>query len=290
LVRGASKGEGRGNQFLDNIAHVDEILHVVRCFDDQNVVHVDGKVDPVSDIETINLELILADLQKVENAIPRLERRLKSNDKVAAAAIPVLKLLEAHLGDGKPLRTIELTDDQWRAVKEYKFITTKTMIYAANVSEDDLPEMENDYVQAVRDFAAKDGAEVVTICAKMEEEISQLDANDAREFLRDMGLDESGLDRLVKTSFHSLGLITYLTSGKLEARAWTIRRGMKAPQAAAVIHTDFEKGFIRAEVTPFEAVDAHGSRKAAQEAGLLRVEGKDYVVQDGDVILFRIST
>lgn len=289
LVRGASKGEGRGNQFLDNIHHTDAIVHVVRCFDDPNVVHVEGKVDPAADIETIDLELILADLDQAEKALSRIDKRIKGGDKAAAAAKPVLELIAAHLGKALPLRVIDLTDDQWKAVSDYRFLTRKKIIYACNVNESDLPEMDNEMVRTVRAIAAREGAEVVPICAKIEEEIAQLDPEDARAFLAELGLEESGLDRLIKTSYQLLGLCTYLTSGEKETRAWTISRGMKAPQAAAVIHTDFERLFIRAEVTPFDAIVQYGTRKAAQEAGKLRVEGKDYIMQDGDVVLFRIG-
>lgn len=290
LVKGASKGEGKGNQFLDNIHHTDAILHVVRCFENDNVVHVDGRVDPVSDAETINMELILSDLEMCEKALERLIRKVRGNDKEAIAISEVIKKIAAHLEENLPVRTLELSDDEWNTVKAYRFITKKKMIYGANVSEDDLPEMENDYVKALREQAEKEGADVVTICARVEEEISQLDKEEQAEFLEDLGLTESGLNRLIKKAYHTLGLATYLTAGEVEVRAWTIRQGMSAPQAAAVIHTDFEKGFIRAEVTNFADIDEHGSQNAAKEAGLMRVEGKDYVVQDGDVIYFRVST
>ena len=290
LVRGASKGEGRGNQFLDNIAHVDAIVHVVRCFQNDNVVHVDGKVDPLSDIDTINMELILSDLERCEKSIERLTKKARSGDAQAVAAKEVLQIMADHLGENQSLRTLELDDEQLKVVKQYKFLTDKKVIYCTNVGEDDLPEMDNEYVQQVREFAAKEGATVVPICAKIEEEIAQLDAEEATEFLNELGLEESGLDRLIKTSYSTLGLITYLTAGEIEVRAWTIRKGWSAPLAASVIHTDFEKGFIRAEVTAFEDVDAAGSQNAAKEAGKMRVEGKDYIVQDGDVVYFRVST
>lgn len=290
LVKGASKGEGKGNQFLDNIHHTDAILHVVRCFDNDNVVHVDGRVDPVADAETINMELILSDLEICEKAIERMVRKVRGNDKEAIAISNVLAKLAAHLSESLPVRTAELSDDEWDTISTYRFITKKQMIYAANVSEDDLPEMSNDYVTALRAQADKEGAEVVTICASVEEEISQLDKEEQDEFLEDLGLTESGLHRLIKKAYETLGLATYLTAGEIEVRAWTIRQGMTAPQAAGVIHTDFEKGFIRAEITNFTDVDEHGSLNAAKEAGLMRVEGKDYIVQDGDVVYFRVST
>jgi GTP-binding protein YchF len=289
LVKGASKGEGRGNQFLENIHHVDLVVHVVRCFENDNVVHVEGKVDPISDIETINLELILADLDNCDRSIERLAKKIKGGDKFAAQSSDVLKRISTHLGQEQPVRSLELTDDDLQGVRDFRFLTSKTVIYAANVGDSDLPEMENEYVARVREFAAQSGDLVVPISALIEEEVAQLDAEDAQEFLAELGLKESGLDRLIRTSYRSLGLITYLTSGKQEVRAWTIRKGTKGPQAAAVIHTDFEKGYIRAEITPFEAVDKFGSKRAAKEAGQLRIEGKDYVMQDGDVTEFRVG-
>ncbi|MCJ8329311.1 MAG: redox-regulated ATPase YchF [Lentisphaeria bacterium] len=290
LVKGASQGEGRGNQFLENIHHTNAIVHVVRCFDDGQVVHVDGKVDPIADIQTINLELILADLDLATNAIEHLGKKTKSGDKDAIASIDVLNKVVEHFNDEKPLRTIELTEDDWSKISEYRFITSKLVIYAPNVGEDDLPDMDNDYVKLVKEFAEAEGSVVVPICAKIEEEIGQLENDEAKEFLEDLGLEESGLDRLIKTSYSTLGLITYLTSGEQEVRAWTIAQGTKAPQAAGVIHTDFEKGFIRAEVTPFDVINELGSSKAAQEAGKMGVEGKDYIMKDGDVVFFRVST
>lgn len=290
LVKGASKGAGKGNQFLDNIQHADAIVHVVRCFDNDNVVHVDGHVDPLADIETINLELILADLDKCEKAIERLSKKMKGGDAQAAAASVVLKKFAAHLGEELSLRTLDISKEEAKAVDAYHFLTDKSIIYVANVGEDDLPDMENEYVKIVRDFAATENAQVVAVCASIEEEISELDADEAQEFLESLDLKESGLDRLIKTSYSTLGLITYLTAGEIEVRAWTIRKGWLAPQAASVIHTDFEKGFIRAEVTNYEDVDRLGSQIAAKEAGLMRVEGKEYEVKDGDVIFFRIST
>lgn len=290
LVKGASKGEGRGNQFLENIHHVDLVVHVVRCFNDDQVVHVDGKVDPVADIEIINLELILADLGYCERALARLAKKMKSGDKLAAKVSEVLNRVAEHLGQEKFVRTLDLGDEELKTIRDYRFLTSKNVIYAANVGDDDLPEMNNDYVKAVREFAQKNGDLVVPISALIEEEVAQLDATDAKEFLDELGLKESGLDRLIRTSYTSLGLITYLTSGKQEVRAWTISKGTKGPQAAAVIHTDFEKGYIRAEIIPFEAVNKHNGKKGAQEAGLMRIEGKDYIMQDGDVTEFRVST
>lgn len=286
LVRGASKGEGRGNQFLDNIHHVDAIVHVVRCFQNDNVVHVDGKVDPVADIDTINLELILSDLERCEKTMERLSKKAKGNDAKAKKQMEIMKKMAEHLEKNLSLRVLELTDEELDAVKEYKFLTDKPIIYVANVGEDDLPEMDNEMVQKVREFAATENAEVVPVCAAIEEEIAQLDGDEAKEFLESLGLDESGLDRLIKRSYKTLGLITYLTAGEIEVRAWTIREGWTAPQAASVIHSDFEKLFIRAEVKNFEDFDRLGSEKAVKEAGLMRVEGKEYIVKDGDIILF----
>lgn len=290
LVKGASKGEGRGNQFLDNIHHTSAIVHVVRCFEDDNVTHVHGGVDPIDDIMTINMELILADLDMTEKSIQRAQKKARGNDKDAQKVLPVLEKVAAHLGDEKPVRSLELSDDDWKTIRQYRFLTSKPVIYATNVGEDDLPEMENEHVQAVREFATAEGNMVVPFCAKIEQEIGQLPPEEGLEFLQDMGLTESGLDRLIHESYRLLGLITYFTMGPKEARAWTITEGDKAPQAAAVIHTDFEKGFIRAEVTAFKDIDELGSEKAAKEKGLMRVEGKDYVVKDGDVVYFRVST
>ncbi len=290
LVKGASKGEGRGNQFLENIHHVDLIVHVVRCFKNDQVVHVDGNVDPVADIENINLELILADLGYCERAIERLAKKMKSGDRQAAEISNVLKQIAGHLGKEECVRTLDLTDEDRKTIRDYRFLTSKNVIYAANTGDDDLPEMDNEYVKAVREFAQKNGDLVVPVSALIEEEVAQLDDVDALEFLDELGLSESGLNRLIRTSYMSLGLITYLTSGEKEVRAWTIRNGTKGPQAAAVIHTDFEKGYIRAEIIPFEAVDKYNGKKGAQEAGLMRIEGKDYVMQDGDVTEFRVST
>ncbi len=290
LVRGAAAGEGRGNQFLENIQHTDAIVQVVRCFDNDDVVHVDGKVDPLSDIETINLELALADLDKVNRNIERLGKKVRSGDKDAVKTIEVLKKIQPALEEGKAIRAVGLSDDEKQAIKHYMLITIKDMIYCCNVSEDDLPSMENDYVAKVREHAATEGAQVITICAQIEQEIAQLDKEEAEMFLEEVGLSESGLDRLIHLSFETLGLSTYLTAGEVEVRAWTIPKDCSAPQAAAVIHTDFEKGFIRAEVISFDDVMEYGGRQGAKEAGKVRVEGKDYAVQDGDVILFLTNT
>jgi ribosome-binding ATPase len=285
LVKGASQGEGLGNQFLSHIRETDAIVHVVRCFDDDEIIHVHGGIDPISDIETINTELILADLQSIEKIVQRLEKQAKGN-KDLAPTVDVLKRMQAHLDGGQPLRSFEITDEERDLLKPYPFITSKKVLYLANVSEDDLPEMNNAYVEKVREFTAKEGALVVPICGKIEAEISELPDEEQKEFLESVGLQETGLSRLVRTSFEMLDLITYITSGEMETRAWTIKRGTKAPEAASKIHTDIQKGFIRAEVISFNDMVACGGRIGAKEAGKMRAEGKEYVVQDGDVINF----
>ena len=289
LVKGASKGEGLGNQFLANIREVDAILHVVRCFDDPNVVHVDGNVDPLRDIETINLELIFADLEVLERRMAKVGRT-RQMDKAAAKEYTLLEKIKKHLEDGQPAKTLELDDeDEQTMIKEYNLLTLKPVIYGANVAEDDLGGEDNDYVKAVREYAKKEGSEVFSLCAQIEEEISELDDDEKKMFLEDLGLSESGLEKLIKASYRLLGLISYLTAGETETRAWTIRRGTKAPQAAGKIHSDFERGFIKAEVVNYQNLLDCGSYAGAREKGLVRMEGKDYVVQDGDVILFRFN-
>lgn len=285
LVAGASKGEGLGNQFLANIRETDAIVHVVRCFENSDVIHVAGRVDPISDIEVINLELILADLQMAENTLSRLEKQAKGK-KELLPVIEALKKAITHLNENHPLRLIALTDEEKALLKAYPFLTAKKVIYAANVSESDLPKMENAHVAAVRAYAAKEGSEVVPICAKLEEELSQLTPEEAKEFLQSIGLTESGLHRLTKRAFHTLGLITYITTGEIETRAWTIRSGTSAQEAAGEIHSDIQKGFIRAEVVAFEDMVNYKGRAGAKEHGKARAEGKEYIVKDGDVILF----
>jgi ribosome-binding ATPase len=285
LVKGASEGEGLGNQFLANIRETDAIVHVVRCFVESDVIHVAGKVDPIADIEVINLELILSDLQMIENILGKLEKQARGK-KELAPVLETLKKASAHLNENKPLRTLQLTEEERAHVDDYPFLTNKKVVYATNVSENDLPSMENELVQRVREYAAKEGNTVVPICAKLEEEIAQLDDKEALEFLRSLGVEETGLNRLIKEAFHTLGLITYLTAGEMEARAWTIGQGTKAPEAAGKIHTDLQKGFIRAEVIAFNDIVSHKGRVGAREAGKARSEGKDYIVHDGDVILF----
>ncbi|MBU5441704.1 redox-regulated ATPase YchF [Paenibacillus sp. MSJ-34] len=290
LVRGASKGEGLGNKFLAHIREVDAIVHVVRCFEDENITHVDGKVDPISDIQTINLELILADLESVEKRIERSRKNMKSGDKKYAAEVEVLERVKEALYADKPARSVELSEEEKLIIRDLHLLTIKPVLYAANVSEDEAGDADNNpYVQKVREFAAEEGAEVVPISAKVESEIAELEGEDKAMFLEELGLEESGLDRLIRAAYRLLGLYTYFTAGVQEVRAWTIRKGTKAPQAAGVIHSDFERGFIRAEVVSYDDLIAAGSMNAVKERGQLRLEGKEYVVQDGDVMHFRFN-
>lgn len=291
LVKGASKGEGLGNQFLSHIRETDAIVHVVRCFENTNIVHVDGSIDPLRDIETINYELIFSDLDILERRIAKVSRGAR-NDKALAKELTLLEGIKAHLEQSKPARSYEPEDDDMKALMAtYDLLTAKPVIYAANVSEDDLADdgASNKYVQAVRDYAAREGSEVFAVCAQIEEEISELDDDEKKEFLEDLGLKESGLDKLIKASYSLLGLISFLTAGPTETRAWTIRKGTKAPGAAGKIHSDFERGFIKAEVVYYQDLLDCGSYAAAKEKGLVGIEGKDYVVKDGDVILFRFN-
>ena len=292
LVKGASKGEGLGNQFLANIREVDAIVHVVRCFENSNIVHVDGSINPLRDIETINLELIFSDLEILERRISKVSK-VARNDKSAAKELALLNKIKAHLEDGKLAKTFEEADDEeeqaW--LESYNLLTYKPVIYAANVSEDDLADdaANNEGVQAVREYAKGEQSEVFVVCAEIEAEISELDDDEKKMFLEDLGLEESGLEKLIKASYKLLGLISYLTAGEPEVRAWTITDGTKAPQAAGKIHSDFERGFIRAEVVSYDDLIACGSHTAAKEKGLIRLEGKDYVVKDGDIMLFRFN-
>lgn len=285
LVKGASKGEGLGNKFLANIREVDAIVHVVRCFEDDNIVHVAGAVDPIEDIETINLELILADLQMAENSLVKIERQAKS-DKSAAERVQVLKKVIEILNQNQVLRSVEFNPEEASILKEYPFLTLKKVLYVANVSENDLPKCDNTYVRQVKEYAAKENSRVVPLCAKLEAEIVELEEKERDEMLETLGLEESGLHRLIRSSFELLGLITFLTTGPEETRAWTISKGMTAPQAAGKIHTDIQKGFIRAEVIKFEDMLKAQSRAKAKEMALLSTEGKDYIVEDGDIMLF----
>ena len=291
LVKGASKGEGLGNQFLANIREVDAIVHVVRCFEDGNVVHVDGSIDPLRDIETINLELIFSDLEILERRIAKVTKTARMG-KEAAKELDFLQKVKKHLEDGKMAITMELdNEDEEGFMGTYNLLTWKPVIYAANVAEDDLADdgENNTYVQAVREYAKEQNSEIFVICAQIEQEIAELDEDEKKMFLEDLGLTESGLEKLVKASYHLLGLMSFLTAGEDETRAWTIKIGTKAPQAAGKIHTDFERGFIKAEVVNYRDLLDCGSYAGAREKGLVRMEGKEYVVQDGDVILFRFN-
>lgn len=289
LVKGASKGEGLGNQFLANIREVDAIVHVVRCFDDGNIVHVDGSVNPLRDIETINFELIFSDIEVLDRRIAKSTKGSR-NDKSLAHEVEFLSKVKAHLEDGKLAKTFEVDDEEDQEIlNSCNLLTIKPVIFAANVNEDELAGEDNDYVKAVREYAADVAAKVFVVCAQIEQEISELDDDEKKEFLEDLGLEESGLEKLISASYSLLGLISFLTSGEDETRAWTIKEGTKAPQAAGKIHTDFERGFIRAEVVSYDDLIACGSHTAAKEKGLIRLEGKDYVVQDGDIMLFRFN-
>ncbi len=289
LVKGASKGEGLGNQFLANIREVDAIVHVVRCFEDTNVVHVDGSISPVRDIETINLELIFSDIEILDRRIAKVAKQARM-DKTLAKELELIEAIKAHLEEGKMARTFEVPEDEdmqtWYA--GYNLLTAKSTIYAANVAEDDLADdgASNAHVAAVRELAAAENSEVFVICAQIEQEISELEDDEKAMFLEDLGLKESGLEKLVKASYSLLGLISYLTAGEDECRAWTIKKGTKAPQAAGKIHSDFERGFIRAEVVNYKDLLEYGSLSAAKTKGVVGTEGKEYIVKDGDVMLF----
>lgn len=290
LVKGASKGEGLGNKFLSHIRETDAIAHVVRCFNDENIVHVSGKIDPIDDIETISLELILADIETVTKSIARYEKIAKSGDKTAKSTLELLNKILAHLEASKPVRTFEFEEDEKELLKDTYLLTIKPIIYVANVSESQIPNIESDeLVNKVKEYAKLENAKVVTLCAKLEEDLSELNDEDKMMLMSDYGISESGLDKLIKASYSLLGLISFLTAGKQEVRAWTIKEGTKAPQAAGKIHSDFERGFIKAEVISYNDLITYGSTAAAKEKGLVRLEGKEYVVQDGDVILFRFN-
>lgn len=291
LVKGASKGEGLGNKFLSHIREVEAIVHVVRCFEDSNVVHVDGNVNPIRDIETINLELIFSDMEMLERRLAKSQKAAKS-DKTLAAEVDLIKTVLDTLESGKSARTLDLSDDEKAIVKSFNLLSSKPIIYVANVSEEEVADdaKDNPYVKQVREFAQTEDAEVVVVSAKIEEEISQFDKEEKIEFLKDMGLDKSGLDKLIQASYKLLGLISFLTAGPMESRAWTIKDGTKAPQAGGKIHSDIERGFIRAETISFDDLVVHGGNMAsAKEKGLVRSEGKEYVMKDGDVVLFRFN-
>ena len=290
LVKGASKGEGLGNKFLEHIRQVDAIAHVVRCFEDSNITHVADTIDPLRDIETINTELCLADLEIVEKRIAKVEKLLKSGSKEAKMEVEILRKLKAALDEAKPARGVDLTDDELAMLRDVNLLTLKPTLYVANVSEDEFADFsDNPHVKKVQELAKSEGNQVVVICAKVESEIAELDDDEAKEFLNDLGLDSSGLDRLIHAAFDLLGLMTFLTSGPDECRAWTIRKGTTAVKAAGKIHSDIERGFIRAEIVNYNDLVKLGSVNAAREKGLVRLEGKDYIMQDGDVTYFRFN-
>lgn len=290
LVKGASKGEGLGNQFLASIRECDAIVHVVRCFEDTNITHVDGSIDPIRDIETINLELILSDLEMLERKIDRTKKQMKG-DKSLASEVALYERVKAAMEEGRLAKSLEYDDDELALMKELFLITMKPVIYAANVAENDFSKgiENNKFVNMVKEYAAGENSQVMPVSAKIEDEIAQLEADEREMFLEDLGMSESGLDRLIKASYSLLGLISYLTAGEPEVRAWTIRKGTKAPQAAGKIHSDFERGFIRAEVVHYDDLMACGTMAAAKEKGLVRSEGKEYVMKDGDIVLFRFN-
>jgi len=288
LVKGASKGEGLGNKFLSHIREVDSIAQVVRCFEDPNIVHVDGSINPIRDIETINFELALADLETVEKRLDRAKKNLKA-DKKYQEEIDVLEKVKQALEQGKPARTVELTEEENELIRDAFLLTKKPVLYIANIAEAELGKEDNDMVKQVREYAKQENAEVIPLCVKIEEELSTLSGEDKQEMLEALGLKESGLDVVVKASYRLLGLISFLTAGEPEVRAWTIKDGTKAPQAAGKIHSDIERGFIKAEVISYEDLMKEGSMVAAKEKGLVRAEGKEYVMKDGDIVLFRFN-
>lgn len=289
LVKGASKGEGLGNKFLSHIREVDSIVEVVRCFEDPNVVHVDGSIDPLRDIETINLELIFADIETIDKRLDRARKQLKADKKIQVE-IDVFEKIKKVLEEGKSARTLDLTDEEKELVKDTYLLTLKPILYIANVSEEQLDNAENDsYVLKVKEYAKNENASVIPLCVKIEEELASLEDNDKQEMLEALGLEESGLDKVIKASYDLLGLMSFLTAGEPEVRAWTIKKGTKAPAAAGKIHSDIERGFIRAEVVSYDDLIREGSMNAVKEKGLLRSEGKEYIMQDGDIVLFRFN-
>lgn len=289
LVKGASKGEGLGNKFLSNIREADAIVHVLRAFDDPNIVHVDGAVDPIRDIETIDTELILSDMAQMDNIYNKLEKQARA-DRSLQKNLDILKRVKDHLDEGKNIRELEFNDDEKALINQYQFLTAKPLIYVANVSYDDLIAGGNKYVDAIKEYAKDHNEEVIEVSVKIEEEISQLDDDEKKEFLQEMGLKESGLDKLVKASYKTLGLMSFITTGEIETRAWTIKRGTRAQDAAGKIHTDIARGFIKAEVISYDVlVELGGSMAKAREEGKIRLEGKDYIMQEGDVVLFRFN-
>ncbi|KGX85693.1 redox-regulated ATPase YchF [Pontibacillus litoralis] len=290
IVKGASKGEGLGNQFLSHIRQVDAICQVVRCFEDENITHVSGSVNPIDDIEVINLELILADLETVNKRLERVQKLVRQKDKEAMAEHEVLEKAKEALENETPVRALQFTEEQTKIVRGLHLLTSKPTLYVANVSEDEVANASNnEHVQAVRDFAEKEGAQVIVVCAKIESEIAELEGEEKEEFLQELGIEESGLDQLIKAAYNLLGLATYFTAGEQEVRAWTFKEGMTAPQAAGIIHSDFERGFIRAETVAYDDLLQAGKMSIAKEQGKVRLEGKEYIVKDGDVIHFRFN-
>ena len=290
LVKGASSGEGLGNQFLSHIREVDAIVEVVRCFDDANIIHVEGSVDPVRDIETIGLELGLADMEVIDNRLGRIGKKAQmTKDKETAKEVEALNKAKEALEKNIPLRKVDFTEDELIQLKNFNFLTIKPIIYMANVNDSDLISGDNEYVKALRKYADEEGSKVIPMCAKIEEELADLDDSEKEEFLKDLGIEDSGLNNLIKETYNILGLATFFTSGSDECRAWTFKKGMKAPQCAGTIHTDFERGFIKAEVISFEDLKNCGSELKVREAGKLRLEGKEYIMQDGDICLFRFN-
>lgn len=291
LVKGASKGEGLGNKFLSHIREVSSIVHVVRCFEDDNIVHVDGSVDPIRDIETINLELIFSDLEVLDRRMEKSLKLVRSGDKTAKIEYALMERVKKHLEENKPVRTLEVTEDEDEFIKGLFLITSKPVLYSCNISEDDLMSgnTQNDLVKKVQQYAASEDSEVIVVCARLEEELSTLDDEEKKDLLSEYGLEESGLDKLIRASYKLLGLMSFLTAGVQEVRAWTIKLGTKAPQAAGKIHSDIERGFIRAEIVSYDKLVECGSEVAAKEKGYFRLEGKEYVMQDGDVVNFRFN-
>lgn len=290
LVKGASKGEGLGNKFLSHIREVDAIVEVVRCFDDENIIHVEGKTDPIRDIEIINIELILADLEIIENRINKISKKAETTkDKDTVLELNALKKCQEALIKNQPIRNLELTEDEIQAIRAFNFITLKPIIYVANVKEDDVVLGENEYTKKVKEYAANENNSVIVMCAKMESELAELEESDKKQFLNELGITSSGLDKLIFATYNLLGLQTFFTSGPDECRAWTFRKGMTAKECAGLIHSDIERGFIKAEVTSFSDLEELGDEKKVQEAGKLRIEGKDYLMQDGDICYFRFN-
>ncbi len=290
LVSGASQGEGLGNKFLSHIRQTDAIVEVVRCFSDDNIIHVENSVDPIRDIEIINVELILADLEVIENRIARIGKKaVMSKDKDGLKELELMNRIKEALEKNIPVRALEFSDDEKLIIKPFNLLTSKPIIYMANISEEDILTGENEYVKRVREYALKENNRVISVCAKIESELSELEEEDKINFLKDLGIEESGLDKLIKETYSLLGLATFFTAGTDEVRAWTFRKGMKAPSCAGIIHTDFERGFIRAEIMSYEDLEKYGTEKAVKEAGKMRLEGKEYLMQDGDICYFRFN-